>query len=84
MRGATGTIIALNCNPRRLDMDWRLWRRASERGLMCAINPDAHSTEGLGYFAAGVNIARKGWLTVAQVLNCRDAAGVQNWFTGRN
>ncbi|MGB0414396.1 MAG: DNA polymerase/3'-5' exonuclease PolX [Coraliomargarita sp.] len=81
---ANKVIIEINANPRRLDMDWRLWRRAAERGLMCAINPDAHSTEGLGYFAAGVNIARKGWLTAAQVLNCRDAAGVQNWFTDRN
>ncbi|MGB0258743.1 MAG: DNA polymerase/3'-5' exonuclease PolX, partial [Coraliomargarita sp.] len=53
---ANKVIIEINANPRRLDMDWRLWRRAAERGLMCAINPDAHSTEGLGYFAAGVNI----------------------------
>ena len=29
----------------RLDMDWRHWRRAAERGLLCAINPDAHAIE---------------------------------------
>ncbi len=81
---ANKVIIEINANPRRLDLDWRLWRRAAERGLMCAINPDAHSTEGLACFAAGVNIARKGWLTAAQVLNCRDASGVQNWFIERN
>ena len=81
---ANKVIIEINANPRRLDLDWRLWRRAAERGLMCAINPDAHSAEGLAYFAAGVNIARKGWLEASAVLNCRDAAGVQNWFTTRN
>lgn len=80
---ANRVIIEINANPRRLDLDWRLWRRAAERGLMCAINPDAHSTDGLGFFRAGVNVARKGWLNAAQVLNCRDAAGVTKWFAER-
>ena len=47
---ANRVIIEINANPHRLDMDWRLWRRAAERGLMCSINPDAHSREGLSYF----------------------------------
>ncbi len=80
---ANRVIIEINANPRRLDMDWRLWRRAAERGLMCSINPDAHSTEGLSYFYAGVNIARKGWLEKEQVLNSRDCAGVLRWFSER-
>ncbi|WP_269524468.1 DNA polymerase/3'-5' exonuclease PolX [Coraliomargarita parva] len=80
---ANRVIIEINAHPRRLDMDWRLWRRAAERGLMCAINPDAHATEGLAYYRAGVNIARKGWLEPEQILNCRDCAGVQRWFSER-
>ena len=44
-------------------MDWRHWRKAAERGLLCAINPDAHETAGLEDVRAGVNAARKGWLT---------------------
>lgn len=80
---ANKVIIEINANPRRLDLDWRLWRRAAERGLICAINPDAHSTEGLAYFTAGLNIARKGWLTAEAVLNTRSAAGVQQWFEQR-
>ena len=80
---ANRVIIEINANPRRLDMDWRLWRRAAERGLMCSINPDAHSTDGLSYFDAGVNIARKGWLEKEQVLNSRDCAGVLRWFSER-
>jgi DNA polymerase (family 10) len=77
---ANRVIIEINANPHRLDMDWRLWRRAAERGLMCSINPDAHSREGLSYFEAGVNMARKGWLKKEQVLNSRDCAGVLRWF----
>ncbi len=80
---ANRVIIEINANPRRLDMDWRLWRRAAEKGLMCAINPDAHSTNGLAYFEAGVNIARKGGIPLEQILNCRDCAGVERWFKER-
>jgi len=80
---ANRVIIEINANPHRLDLDWRFWRRAADRGLMCSINPDAHSREGLSYFVAGVNIARKGWLEKEQVLNSRDCAGVQHWFNHR-
>ncbi|CAI8295435.1 MAG: DNA polymerase/3'-5' exonuclease PolX [Opitutia bacterium UBA7350] len=80
---ANQVIIEINANPQRLDLDWRLWRRAAERGLHCAINPDAHGVSGLDYFRAGVNIARKGWLPAEQVLNCRDQAGVERWFAKR-
>ena len=80
---ANKVIIEINANPHRLDMDWRLWRRAAERGLMCAINPDAHNTESLEFFRAGVNIARKGWLEASSVLNTRTCADVQKWFSER-
>jgi len=80
---ANRVAIEINANPRRLDMDWRLWRNAAEKGVMCAINPDAHSTEGLDYVDAGVNVARKGWLGPDNVLNARDAEGVARWFAER-
>jgi DNA polymerase (family 10) len=67
---ATGTIIELNGNPRRLDMDWRWWRRAKEKGVRCAIDPDAHSTQNLQHLWFGVTQARKGWLTRGDVVNC--------------
>lgn len=65
----TGTIIELNANPRRLDMDWRWWPLAKEKGVKCSINPDAHSVNGLQHLAFGVDIARKGWLTRQDVIN---------------
>ena len=67
----TGTIIELNCNPRRLDMDWRHWNKAREKGVKCAINPDAHRLEQLQYLAFGVRLARKGWLTKSDVINTK-------------
>ncbi len=67
---ATGTIIELNANPWRLELDWRWWRLATEKGVLCSINPDAHSTGDFGYLWHGVRIARKGWLRREDVVNC--------------
>jgi DNA polymerase (family X) len=78
-----GVVIELNANPQRLDMDWRHWRKASEKGLLCSINPDAHDTEGLDYVAAGVNAARKGWLAPEMILNTRPLVEVRAWLEAR-
>jgi DNA polymerase (family 10) len=81
---ANRVIIEINANPQRLDLDWRLWRRAAERGLHCAINPDAHSTSGLEYFRAGGEYCPEGaGSPEEQVLNCRDLSGVKRWFAER-
>ena len=64
------TIIEINANPKRLDMDWRWWKHAKEKGVKCSINPDAHHTSQLQYLKYGVNIAQKGWLTSNDVINC--------------
>ena len=80
---ANRVVVELNAHPNRLDMDWRHWRRAAERGLMTSINPDAHEAAGLTHVAEGVRVARKGWLTREQVLNARDLAGVARWFKER-
>ncbi|MEI6378006.1 MAG: PHP domain-containing protein, partial [bacterium] len=66
----TGTIIEINASPWRLDMDWRWWPLAKEKGVKCAINPDAHTTYGLHDLIYGVGIARKGWLEKSDVVNC--------------
>ena len=80
---ANGVIIELNASPWRLDMDWRHWRKAAERGLLCAINPDAHDTSGLMHVRAGVNAARKGGLTREQVFTTWPLAEVQAHLAAR-
>ena len=74
---ANKKIMELNANPFRLDMDWRWWHAASEKGLMCCINPDAHHVDQLQFIRAGINSARKGWLTKDQILNTRTLKQVQ-------
>ncbi|MDE0769960.1 MAG: histidinol-phosphatase, partial [Opitutaceae bacterium] len=66
---ANDVIIELNANPYRLDMDWRFWRKAAEKGLLTSINPDAHAPDHFAFVEAGVNAARKGWLTRENVIN---------------
>ena len=80
---ANGVVIELNANPQRLDMDWRHWRAAAGRGLLCAINPDAHDVAGLDFYRAGINSARKGWLTAAQVLNTRGLDAVHQYLRAK-
>jgi DNA polymerase (family 10) len=66
----TGTWIEINAAPKRLDLDWRWWPLAKEKGVKCVINPDAHGIERLQDLWFGVGVARKGWLTRADVVNC--------------
>jgi DNA polymerase (family X) len=77
---ANGKILELNSNPMRLDMDWRHWRRAAEKGLLCCINPDAHAIHQFDYQLAGVHAARKGWLTADNVLNTRTLKEIKEYL----
>ena len=71
--GALGVAIELNADPHRLDLDWRLCRSASRHGVHIEIGPDAHSVAGLENMALGIGMARKGWLSAADVINTRSA-----------
>ncbi len=80
---ANEVIIELNASPWRLDLDWRYWRKAADRGLLCAINPDAHDGASLSHVRAGVNAARKGWLQKEHVLNTRSRDDVVEYLGRR-
>jgi DNA polymerase (family 10) len=73
-------IIEINAHPYRLDMDWRLWKHARQLGVQCAINPDAHNIDDLQFLAVGVGIARKGWLTKADVINCAPLKDIEKFL----
>ncbi len=80
---ANGVAIELNANPWRLDLDWRHWKKAAEKGLLTSINPDAHRTAQLAFFRVGVGIARKGWLTKESVLNALPLAAMKKYLAAR-
>lgn len=66
---ATGTWIELNAAPARLDMDWRHWHAARDKGVRCVINCDAHRLDHFNWLRLGAGVARKGWLTKGDVMN---------------
>src|SRR5881409_958569 len=78
----TGTWIELNAAPKRLDLDWRWWPMAKQKGVKCVINPDAHRAERLQDLWFGIGIARKGWLTKDDVMNCLPLEKIENALAG--
>ncbi|MBI2345434.1 MAG: DNA polymerase/3'-5' exonuclease PolX [Deltaproteobacteria bacterium] len=75
-----GVVIETNANPHRLDLDWRHGPYAHSKGLRTMINPDAHSTAGIGDMRFGVGIARKGWWTKEDVVNTWPVRKVEEWL----
>lgn len=65
-----GVAVEINASPYRLDLGWRWARRALELDIPLAVNPDAHSVEGLADVVWGVIVARKAGATAGQLLNC--------------
>jgi len=65
----TGTVVEINANPRRLDLNDVYARRAVELGCKIAINTDAHAPDQMNLMAYGVGIARRAWLEAADVIN---------------
>jgi DNA polymerase (family X) len=78
-----GVGIEINANPRRMELDWRHWRRARQLGVRTAINPDAHSVRELGLVAYGLSVARKGGLGPDHVVNSWPLNEVRRYFESR-
>ena len=68
---ATGVALEINADPHRLDLDWRVLRRAREAGAAISIGADAHNAAGIRNVDYGVAMARKGWLGPDDILNAR-------------
>jgi DNA polymerase (family 10) len=79
----SGTMIEINAQPTRLDIDWTTVRKAKSMGIMTVINPDAHSTGELLYYQYGVDVARRGWLEKDDVFNTKAIDEVTEMLEGR-
>jgi DNA polymerase (family X) len=66
-----GVAIEVNGLPDRLDLRDEHVRRAIEAGVAIVCSTDAHSVRGLGNMRLSVATARRGWATVADVLNTK-------------
>jgi DNA polymerase (family 10) len=75
-----GKAVELNANAHRLDLDWRHCIYAKRKGVKIAINPDAHQIAGLRDVSFGVKIARKGWLSSEDCLNCMSLVRMKEYL----
>jgi DNA polymerase (family 10) len=67
----TGTLLELNANPIRLDLNDRYLLAAKSHGIPVVINTDAHKTAGLMNMKYGIKQARRGCLTKSDVANSK-------------
>lgn len=65
------TMIEINSNPRRRDLNEIHARMAAEAGVKIVINTDAHRPETLDFIEYGIATARRAWITPDQVMNTR-------------
>lgn len=68
---ANGTLMELNANPARLDLNDVHLAAAKRHGIPIVISTDAHSTDGLDVMRYGIKQARRGGLTKDDVANTR-------------
>jgi DNA polymerase (family 10) len=71
----TGTMLEMNGSP-RLDLDDALGHAAAQAGVRLTLASDAHRTEELGQLDYAVSMARRAWLTPAQVAGSLEAGAL--------
>jgi DNA polymerase (family 10) len=81
---AAHVALEINCQVDRLDLCDTHARLAREKGVTIVISTDSHSRGGFRLMRWGVTVARRAWLTPADVLNTRTVEGFKeglrrNW-----
>ena len=68
----TGTMMEINGNPNRRDLNEHNAKLAAEAGVRIVCTTDAHGTETLGNIQYSVATARRAWLSADQIANTRN------------
>jgi DNA polymerase (family 10) len=68
----TGTMMEINGNPNRRDLNEHNAKLAAEAGVRIICTTDAHGTETLANMRYSVATARRAWLSADQVANTRN------------
>ena len=67
----TGTMMEINGNPNRRDLNEHHAKLAAEAGVRIVCNTDAHGTDTLSNIKYSVATARRAWLSAKQIANTR-------------
>jgi DNA polymerase (family X) len=68
---ANDTLLEINGNPNRRDLNEHHARLAVDAGVTIVLNTDAHGVDTLSNMAYAVATARRAWLTPADIANTR-------------
>jgi DNA polymerase (family 10) len=69
--------IEINADPMRLDLPDSLVKEAVKAGVMLSMGTDAHHKDMLDNMIYGVSVARRGWATKNDIINCLDLRGIE-------
>ncbi len=75
----TGKAIEINANYHRLDLDDVRARQASGMGIPILINTDMHRADNFDQMKFGIGVARRAWLTAADVVNTWEWKKFEAW-----
>ena len=62
--------LEANGNPFRMDLPDQLIQKAKSFGVKFTLGTDSHVSGQMGYMPSAVSLARRGWLTKKDVINC--------------
>ena len=72
--------LEINASPFRLDLSEDLVKKAINSGVKLASNTDSHSLEHLDFMPYGVDVARRGWATKADIVNTYSWNKLSQWL----
>jgi DNA polymerase (family X) len=78
----TETALEINASPDRLDLPDVHVRLARDRGVLVAVDTDAHQRAHLAFMPYGVGVARRGWVDAAHVLNAWPLTALLAFLSG--
>lgn len=77
----TGTVLEINADPARLDMNDEHARAAAEAGVLVAIDSDAHDLASLDLVRFGIAVARRAWIGPDSIINTRPLPDLLAWLS---
>lgn len=72
--------LEINAYPDRLDLPDVLVYDAVKAGVKLSIDTDAHAAEHMLLMPYGVSVARRGWATKRDIVNCMDYNNFRMWL----
>ena len=76
----TKTILEINSQPERLDLNTQNIRRAKEFGIKMVVDTDSHYKNQLKYMELGIAQARRGWAEKKDIINTQPLEKLLKFF----